>query len=178
MGACVLGRGPTSHGLSSGPGRLTKAHGRREGGHGLEQEAHSPRTMGEAAKGPAGVAGFLKEKSQNELLRARLAPDSPVPPVRTSTSNRNPFQGQCVCEGEDGEKHKVARPPPPAPPWRMSPHSLACRPSQLGLSLALGKGRGGRRERGQQGFGSNAGTPNGETPRSGDLSDPPNPDRG
>lgn len=46
---------------------------REEEGHGVEQEAHSPHTMGEAAKGPAGVAGFLKEKSQNELLRGRLA---------------------------------------------------------------------------------------------------------
>lgn len=69
---------------------------KRRRGHRLEQEAHSPRTMGEAAKGPAGVAGFLKEKNQNELLRARLAPDSPIPPVQTWISNRNSFQGP-VC---------------------------------------------------------------------------------
>lgn len=147
MGACVLGRGPTSHGLSSGPGRLTKAHGRREGGHGLEQEAHSPRTMGEAAKGPAGVAGFLKEKSQNELLRARLAPDSPVPPVRTSTSNRNPFQGQCVCEGEDGEKHKVARPPPPHPHGECPHTPLPVGPPSWGSAWLWGRaGEAGERE--------------------------------
>lgn len=30
--------------------------------------------MGKSAKGPAGMAGFLKEKSQNELVRGRLAP--------------------------------------------------------------------------------------------------------
>jgi hypothetical protein len=36
--------------------------------------ARSPRTMGKSAKGPAGMAGFLKEKSQNELVRGRLAP--------------------------------------------------------------------------------------------------------
>lgn len=56
---------------------------KRRSGHGVEQEAHSPHTMGEAAKGPAGVAGFLKEKSQNELLRGRLASDIPIPPVQT-----------------------------------------------------------------------------------------------
>lgn len=37
--------------------------------------AHSPRTMGKAAKGPAGMAGFLKEKSQNELLGGGLLMD-------------------------------------------------------------------------------------------------------
>lgn len=49
--------------------------------------------MGESAKGPAGVAGFLKEKSQNELLRGRLAPDLPIRLVQTSISNRKSFQG-------------------------------------------------------------------------------------
>lgn len=52
---------------------------KRRSGHGTELGAHGPRTMGEAAKGPAGVAGFLKEKNQNELLRGRLAPDIPLP---------------------------------------------------------------------------------------------------
>lgn len=51
---------------------------KRRSVHGLEQAAHGPRTMGESAKGPAGVAGFLKEKSQNEELRGRLAPDAPT----------------------------------------------------------------------------------------------------
>lgn len=36
----------------------------------------SPRTMGKSAKGPAGMAGFLKEKSQKEQLRGRLVPES------------------------------------------------------------------------------------------------------
>lgn len=45
----------------------------KESGHG--KVARSPRTMGKSAKGPAGMAGFLKEKSQNELLRGRLAPE-------------------------------------------------------------------------------------------------------
>lgn len=49
---------------------------------GLEQGAHGPRTMGESAKGPAGVASFLKEKSQNESLRGRLAPDVPYLPLK------------------------------------------------------------------------------------------------
>ena len=63
---------------------------RRRSAHGLEQRAHGPRTMGESAKGPAGVAGFLKEKSQNELLRGRLAP---ILLAQTSRSNRSSFQG-------------------------------------------------------------------------------------
>lgn len=55
---------------------------KRRSGHGLEQVACGPRTMGESAKGPAGVAGFLKEKSQNELLRGRLTPAVPYLPSK------------------------------------------------------------------------------------------------
>lgn len=73
---------------------------KRRRGHGLEREADGPRTMGEAAKGPAGVAGFLKKKSQNELLRGRLTHDVPIHPVQTSISNRNSFQG--VGDGKRG----------------------------------------------------------------------------
>lgn len=55
---------------------------KRRSGHGLELGACGPRTMGESAKGPAGVAGFLKEKSQNELLRERLTPAVPYLPCK------------------------------------------------------------------------------------------------
>lgn len=40
--------------------------------------ARSPRTMGKTAKGPSGMASFLKEKSQNELVRGRLAPEPTI----------------------------------------------------------------------------------------------------
>lgn len=76
----------------------------RRSGHGIELGAHGPRTMGEAAKGPAGVAGFLKEKNQNELLRGRLAPDIPTPPGQTSVWNRNSFQGPARGGAESGRE--------------------------------------------------------------------------
>lgn len=41
---------------------------KRRSVHGLEQAAHGPRTMGESAKGPAGVAGFLETLLHPQLL--------------------------------------------------------------------------------------------------------------
>lgn len=110
---------------------------------GVEQEAHSPHTMGEAAKGPAGVAGFLKEKSQNELLRGRLASDIPIPSIQT-------FQGQWVGGwGEVGQRLKVAN-----CPHRECLHSSLPVSPPSGRSAWLWGGAGEEGERGQQGCGS------------------------
>lgn len=77
MGECGHGGGVLHlmgclQGLVPHKGTWTKKRSAR----GLEHGAHAPRTMGETAKGPVGMAGFLKEKSQNELLRGRLALDA------------------------------------------------------------------------------------------------------
>lgn len=96
---------------------------KRRSGHGLEQGACGPRTMGESAKGPAGVAGFLQEKSQNELLRGRLAPAVPYLPSKPLL-NRNSFQGL----GGAGEvKHRTAASPGGNVPTLPGPSALPAR---------------------------------------------------
>lgn len=59
----------------------------------------SPRTMGKSAKGPAGMAGFLKEKSQNELLRGKLllSPYTSHPNLLHQAKMHT--RGQCVLVG-------------------------------------------------------------------------------
>lgn len=110
---------------------------KRRSGHGLEQGAHGPRTMGESAKGPAGVAGFLKEKSQNELLRGRLAPDVPIPPIQTYVSNK-------VIPGASGGRGVGQRPGQPA----SSVGNVSTLPCLSAFPAgAPGRSRAGRRER-------------------------------
>ena len=104
--------------------------------HGLEQAAHGPRTMGESAKGPAGVAGFLKEKSQNEELRGRLAPDAPTFLYLLS---KPLYQSETRPRGHWGQG-KWKRPWQPASPkGNISPVFLACQPSQLELQRGSGE---------------------------------------
>lgn len=74
-------------------GKVVKGQGQSRRVSEPEPGAHCPRTMGESAKGPAGMATFLKEKSQNERLRAKFISWYLRPSAQISLGIRNSFQG-------------------------------------------------------------------------------------
>lgn len=116
---------------------------KRRSVHGLEQAAHGPRTMGESAKGPAGVAGFLKEKSQNEELRGRLAPDAPTFLYLLSKAL---YQSETRPRDHWGQG-KWKRPWQPGSPKgnKYLQFSLLVSPPSWSSGEALGRSWGGRR---------------------------------
>lgn len=119
---------------------------------------HGPRTMGETAKCPAGVAGFLKEKSQSEVLRGRLASDIPVPPTQTSNQTEAHSRGQWG-RGSGQRSGWVA-----SLPRRDCLHSSlpSCPPAGAPGGPARLRAEAEEKEREEQSCGPNAGTHDGQ----------------